>query len=248
MKIITAIIIDDEPKAIAILENKLKRHCPDVHIIATTQSPVEAVELINKLKPQLIFLDISMPEMTGFQMLQQIPNPDFEIIFATAFDQHAIQAIKHSAIGYLVKPIDNEELVIAVKTATKNIIEKTALLKNRFLLENLEVQKFQNKKIAIPATAGLEFVKIETITHCEGVDGYTKIHFTNHKPILSSSSIGHFVKLLNHDDFYLIHKSYLINVNHLERYLNDGYVELAGNHSLPVSRNKRADFLLRLKN
>lgn len=248
MDTINAVIIDDEPKAIAILENKLKRHCSQVQIIATTQSPLEGIALINKLEPQLVFLDISMPEMTGFQMLQQIPEPNFEVIFATAFDQYAIQAIKHSAIGYLVKPIDNEDLIIAVNTATKEISNRTALKKNKILIENLGVQKFQNKKVAIPATAGIEFIKIDLITHCEGVDGYTKIHFTDRKAILSSSSIGHFVRLLDHDDFYQIHKSYLVNLNHLERYLNDGYAELTGGHSLPVSRNKRAEFLMRLKN
>jgi len=244
---ITALLVDDEPKAIAILENKLQRHCPHVQVVASTQSASEALTLINKLAPQLIFLDISMPEMTGFELLKKMDKPDFEIIFATAYDQYAIEAIKHCAIGYLVKPIDNSDLVQAVHAAAENIAEKTALRKNKQLIENLGVQKFQKKKIVVPATTGLEFVVIDSITHCEGVDGYTKIHFNDKKPMLSSSSIGHFIKLLNHADFYQVHKSFLINLNHLERYLNEGYVVLAGNNTVPVSRSKRTDFLLHLK-
>ncbi|MDP5100068.1 MAG: LytTR family DNA-binding domain-containing protein [Nonlabens sp.] len=244
---ITALLIDDEPKAISILEDKLKRHCPQVQVVGSSQNPTEAIELIKNLTPQLIFLDISMPGMTGFELLKKFEKPDFEIIFATAYDQYAIEAIKHCAIGYLVKPIDNDDLVAAVHAASENIIEKSALAKNRQLIENLGVQKFQKKKIIIPATSGLEFVSIDTITHCEGVDGYTKIHFSDRKPILSSSSIGHFIKLLNHADFYQVHKSFLINLNHLERYLNEGYVVVTGDHTIPVSRSKRTDFLQHLK-
>lgn len=245
---ITALLVDDEPKAIAILENKLYRHCPQVQVIGRSQSPNEALHLIETLKPQLVFLDISMPEMTGFELLKKFKKPDFEIIFATAYDQYAIEAIKHCAIGYLVKPIDNVDLANAVLNAIENIEEKTSLVKNKQLIENLGVQKFQHKKIIVPATTGLEFIPIEVITHCEGVDGYTKLHFTDRKPLLSSSSIGHFTKLLNHADFYQVHKSFLINLSHLDRYLNEGYVVLAGNHTLPVSRGKRSDFLMHLKN
>lgn len=247
MKIKT-ILIDDERKALAILKNKIERMCPNVEVVAQTQSPNEAIELIKKLEPQLVFLDIAMPELSGFDVIKQFENPNFEIIFATAFDDYAIEAIKHCAIGYLVKPIDNTDLVNAVNNAIKNIEEKTALKKNKLLIENLGIQSFQDKKIVIPATDGLEFVKIVDIIFCEGVDGYTKIHFTNRKPILSSQSIGHFNKILNKKDFYLVHKSYLININFIEKYLNEGYVLLTENHKVPVSRNKRQNFLNSLKN
>lgn len=247
MKIKT-ILIDDERKAISILKNKIERLCPNLDIIAQTQNPKQGIELIKKLDPQLIFLDIAMPEINGFDVLKQFEKPSFEIIFATAFDDYAIEAIKHCAIGYLVKPIDNTDLVASVKNAILNIEEKTALQKNKQLIKNLEIQTFQNKKIVIPATDGLEFVKIANIVFCEGVDGYTKIHFTNKKPTLSSHSIGYFNKLLNHIDFYLVHKSFLININYVEKYLNEGYLLLSENHKIPVSRNRRQDFLKNLKN
>jgi two-component system LytT family response regulator len=245
--IINAILIDDERKALAILKNKIERLCPNVKIIAETQNPVEGIEFIKKLKPQLVFLDVAMPELSGFDLLSEIKNPNFEIIFATAFDNYAIEAIKHCAIGYLVKPVDNNDLVETVNKAIKNIEGKSALEKNKQLIENLGVQSFQNKKIVIPSQEGLEFVEIADIIHCEGVEGYTKIHFIHQKPILSSHSIGHFKKLLGNQSFYLIHKSHLINLSYIEKYLNEGYVVLSGNHKLPVSRNRRSGFLNSLK-
>ena len=245
---IRAVLIDDERKALAILKNKLERLCPSVEVIAETQIPEEGIKLIEKLKPELVFLDIAMPKMSGFDILAKITSPKFEIIFATAFDDYAIEAIKHCAIGYLVKPIDNEDLIITVNKAILNIEDKTALEKNKLLIENLGIQTFQKKKIVIPSQQGLEFVEINSIIFCEGTEGYTKIHFLKDKPILSSYSIGHFNKLLKNQDFYLIHKSYLININYIEKYLNEGYVVLKENYKLPVSRNRRSDFLSSLKN
>lgn len=244
---ITALLIDDEPKALAILKNKLERMCPNVEIIGETQHPEEGLELIKTISPQLIFLDVAMPGMSGFDMLMKIENPSFEIIFVTAFDNYAIDAINHCAIGYLVKPVDNQDLIFAVNKAIVNIEEKTALEKNKILIENLGVQTFQKKKIVIPTQVGLEFVKIKDIIHCEGEDGYTKIYFKNRKTMLSSNSIGHFNKLLGSHEFYLVHKSHLINLNHIEKYLNEGYVLLNDNHKIPVSRNRRSEFLSMLK-
>jgi two-component system LytT family response regulator len=188
-----------------------------------------------------------MPEMSGFDLLAKIENPWFEIIFVTAFDNYAIDAISHCAIGYLVKPVDNKDLVTTVNKAIQNIDERTALEKNRQLIENIGIQSFHNKKIVIPSQDGLEFVKIVDIIHLEGIDGYTKIQFSNKKPILSSNSIGHFYKLLENQNFYLVHKSHLINLDYIEKYLNEGSVILTNNIKIPVSRNRRMDFLQSLK-
>ena len=244
---INAIIIDDERKAIAILKNKLERFCPNVTVVAECQNPNDAVSIIEKLKPDLVFLDVAMPALSGFDVLAKIENPNFEIIFATAFDNYAIEAIKHCAIGYLVKPVDNNDLVEAVAKAFQNIEEKSALQKNKVLIENLGIQTFQNKKIVIPCTDGLEFVQIADIIHFQGDNGYTNIHFTNRKPILSSHSIGYFCKILENQSFYLIHKSHLINLSHIEKYLNEGYVILTDGYKLPISRTRRQEFLNSLK-
>ncbi|WGD35566.1 LytTR family DNA-binding domain-containing protein [Olleya sp. YS] len=244
---IKTILIDDERKALAILKNKLERLCPDIEIIAETQNPKDGIELIKTHNPDLVFLDIAMPELSGFDVLKHFEKPDFEIIFATAFDNYAIEAIKHCAIGYLVKPIDNTDLITAVTNAKNNIEEKSALFKNKQLIENLGIQTFQKKKIIIPSIEGLEFIKIEDILHCEGEAGYTKIHLKEGKPLLSSNSIGHFNRLLENNEFYLVHKSHVINLSYIEKYLNEGYVILTGNKKIPVSRNRRQDFLEKLK-
>ena len=247
MTTLTAILIDDERKALAILKNKIERLCPNISVIGETQNQKECINLIEDIKPQLVFLDVAMPEMSGFDLLSEIKNPSFEIIFVTAFDNYAIEAINHCAIGYLVKPVDNKDLITTVNKAIQNIEDKSALEKNKLLIENLGVQTFQYKKIVIPSQEGLEFVKISDIICCEGTNGYTTIHFLNRKSILSSNSIGHFNKILENQNFYLVHKSHLVNLDHIEKYLNEGYIILKNNLKIPVSRNRRSDFLNSLK-
>jgi two-component system LytT family response regulator len=243
-----AILIDDERKSLAILKNKLERMCPQVEVIAETQEPLQGLELIESLKPQLVFLDIAMPEMSGFDLLAEIEEPDFEIIFVTAFDNYAIDAINHCAIGYLVKPVDNEDLKNTVEKAIINIEQTTALKKNNLLLENLRNNTFQGKKIVIPTNEGLEIVSVVDVIHCEGVDGYTNLYFIDEKPILSSHSIGYFYKLLMEQGFYLVHKSHLVNLNHIKKYLKEGSLILTDGKEIPVSQKRRNDFLKILRN
>ncbi|MGB0427327.1 MAG: LytR/AlgR family response regulator transcription factor [Flavobacteriales bacterium] len=240
---ITSILIDDEPKALAILKNKLERLCPEIKIIGESQNPEEGLTLIETLKPQLVFLDIAMPGMSGFDLLSRIEKPDFELIFATAFDEFAIKAIQHSAIGYLMKPISNEELKDVVGRVAQSIDKKTALQKNKNLLENLEFANFQNKKIIVPITDGFECIKIENIIMCEGEQGYTRLHFTDRDSMLSSYSLGHFKDMLSDSSFFQAHKSFHINLDHVEKYLNTGTVVLTKDLSAPLSRAKKQEFL-----
>jgi len=240
---ITGLIIDDERKSIAILKSKIERFCPEIELIGSTESPEEGIKLIEQLKPQIVFLDIAMPIMSGFDLLSQIEQPSFEIIFVTAFDSYAIDAIRYCAIGYLVKPVDNDNLVIAVKNACLNIEKSTALEKNKQLVSNMKIASFAQKNIAIPIRDGFDFIKLEDIIHCEGTEGYTQIYCKNGKSILSSYNIGYYNKLLANHTFYLIHKSHLVNLNYISGYLNEGYVKLNNGKQLPVSRNRRSDFV-----
>lgn len=242
-----AYLIDDEHKALEILRSKLERYCPQLDIIGASQSPEKAIDEIEQLKPDLIFLDISMPEMTGFDLLKAIPNPTFEVIFVTAYDEFAIEAIRHCAIGYIVKPADKDDLIEAVHNAVENINRKESLERNKQLIENLGVQTFQKKKIVIPTQKGLEFIPIPNIIRCEGVDGYTTIYLKGGKKMLSSNSIGHFVKMLDNSLFYQVHKSHIINLDHIISYLNEGYIQLSEKHTVPVARSKRSDFLETLR-
>jgi two-component system LytT family response regulator len=245
MKVRT-LLIDDEPKSLSILENKIARLSPRLEVIGKTQDPEEGLELINQMKPDLVFLDIAMPKMSGFDLLEQIEDPSFEIIFATAFDEFAIDAIRYCAIGYLVKPIDNKDLVVAVEHAIQNMNKKNSLVKNQQLIENSKLDQ-SLKKIIIPDQEGFRFVKIQDIIRCAGKDGYTELYLLNGELFLSSYSIGYFVTLLKNDYFYSPHRSHLINMAHIEGYLNEGYVELVGNHKVPLSKSKKTDFMKQLK-
>ncbi len=240
---VRAFIIDDERKAISILKNKIIRITPQIEIAGEFQHPKEALEELKKNTPDLIFLDVTMPEMTGLELLKKVEKPSFEIIFVTAYGDFAIEAIKHCAIGYVMKPIINEDLKIAIENALRNIKQKTALQKNQQLVENMNVHQSNKQKIAIPSTKGLDFIRIQDIIRCEGTQGYTILHIKNHEQLVSSYSIGHFYKMLQNMNFFLTHKSHLINLNYLLHYDRSGYVKLSDNHNIPVARNRRDAFL-----
>lgn len=243
---INAVLIDDEKNALESLALKVSKYFPEITIKNTFQNPQKAVIEINKNRPDLVFLDIEMPVLSGFDVLSKIKNPDFEIIFVTAYSEYAIDAIKHCAIGYIVKPIDNDDLINAIKNALQNINQKTALEKNRLLLENLVNNN--NSTIIIPTQKGLSFININDVIRFEGIDGYTKIILKNASSILSSYSIGKFTKITALQNFYLIHKSHFININYLKEYLNEGYLIMSNDDKLPIAKSKRNDFLGKIKN
>ncbi len=238
-----AILVDDEAKALKSLQLKIQKLFPGIQIIAALQNPEEAVSIIEGQKPDLVFLDIEMPQLNGFDVLQRFHKPDFEIIFVTAYSEYALEAIQYCAIGYVMKPIDNEELVSAVENAKKNILLKTALQKNQTLIENLKAQQTSDSKIIIPSQKGLDFVKINEIIRCEGSDGYTKIYIRNAREILSSYSIGKFVKMLGNKNFCLIHRSHLVNLKFVSGYLNEGYISMENGDTLPISKTNRQKFI-----
>ncbi len=247
MNTIQAILVDDEEKALEGLQIKVNRFFPNIKILKSISNPEKAIEFINKLKPNLVFMDIEMPILSGFDVLSKINNPNFEIIFVTAYNNYAIEAIQHCAIGYVVKPIDNDELKAAITNAINNINQKTAFEKNVQLLEQLGANKTQTS-IAIPSQKGLSFIKIKDIIRFEGVDGYTKIIIKDKKALLSSYSIGKFCKILTNKPFFLCHKSHLINLEFVSSILKEGYIELSNQCSVPCAKSKRADLLQKMKN
>jgi len=246
MNKIQAILIDDEAKALESLALKVSRYFTEIEIIAQCSNPEKAIETINTKKPDLVFLDIEMPVYSGFDVLSKVAFPDFETIFVTAYNNYAIDAIKHCAIGYVVKPIDNDELKLAVNNAIKNIRQKTALEKNTQLLENLGVNTSKTS-LAIPTAKGLIFVKTANIIRFEGVDGYTQIICTDKKPVLSSYSIGKFVKTLENSFFFSPHKSHFINLNFVESILKEGSIYLKDGKTVPLTKSKRAELIARME-
>jgi two-component system LytT family response regulator len=241
-----AIIVDDEEKALKSLQIKVQNFFPKITIVAAIQDPTEAVLAIENKKPDLVFLDIEMPQLNGFDVLQKFTKPDFEIIFVTAYSDYAIEAIQHCAIGYVVKPIDNEDLKTAVTNAIKSIKLKNALAKNSTLIENLKNTQSNDTKIIIPYQKGLDFVKICDILRCEGEAGYTRIVLINAKEILSSYSIGKFVQMLSNKNFFSIHRSHLVNLKYVSGYLNEGYITMENGDNLPISKVNRQDFIERI--
>lgn len=240
---IKAVLIDDEPKALELLEDKIKQQFPQIEIIARYTDSQEALADMDKHKPDLLFLDIAMPRMNGFEFLKKIEKPTFEIIFVTAFGDYALEAIKHAAIGYIMKPVITEDLIHAVNNATIHIQRKNSANLNAYLKESLGNIDEKNKKLVIPYEEGLIFSEYSDIVRLEGENGYTRIFFTDEKDILSAYNIGYYYNLLSKRVFFQCHKSHIINLNYISRYLNEGIIELGPKHQVPVSRNKKAEFL-----
>jgi two-component system LytT family response regulator len=241
---ITAIIIDDEAKGRLALREKLSAYCPLVQVLAEACNGQEALLLIQHHKPQLVFLDIEMPRMNGFEMLNALPEKNFHVIFTTAYDQYAIRAIKYAAFDYLLKPIDIEEL----KTAVEKIdLKETNQTKKQveLLQQNIEHPKKQLNKLAIPTLDGLLFFDINDIIHLEANSNYTFIHFLGKPKITASKTLKEFEEILPESLFFRTHHSHLINLNYIKRYIkgDGGQIELQNGTYVDVSRRKKEEFL-----
>ena len=241
---INAIIIDDESKGRLALREKLSAYCPQIQIMAEATNGQEALILIHHHKPQLIFLDIEMPRMNGFEMLNELPDKNFHIIFTTAYDQYAIKAIKYAAFDYLLKPIDIEELRAAV---TKIEVQENNQTKKQveLLQQNMQQPKKQLSKLAIPTLDGLMFYNISDIIHLEANSNYTNIYLVNKIKITASKTLKEFEDLLPDDIFFRTHHSHLINLNYIKRYIkgDGGQIELQNGSFVDVARRKKEEFL-----
>jgi two-component system LytT family response regulator len=241
---ITAIIIDDELKGRTALRQKLKDYCPEVNILGEAESGAEGIRLIEQHHPKIVFLDIEMPQMNGFDMLQCVHAKSFHVIFTTAYDQYAIKAIKYAAFDYLLKPIDIEELKTAIaKAAQQNTIQYSGE-RLETLMQNLS-GKHQLQKIAIPTMEGLLFFNLSDILYMQAESNYTAIYFKDHPKLIASRTLGDFEELLPTDIFYRPHNSYLINLNYIKRYIkgDGGQIEMQNGHYVDVSRRKKEEFI-----
>ena len=242
---LNAILVDDEESSLSSLREKILRHCPQVNIIAACGSAQSAIEKIDTLQPDLIFLDIEMPVMNGFLMLQQLQFKDFELIFTTAYGHYAIKAIRFSALDYLMKPIDIEELKEAVKKAEDKKEHKNTRQQIGLLLENMLPKKSTYQRIAIPTAEGLQFIKLNEIIYLEANVNYTSFFLTGPEKYLASRTMKDFEEMLPADIFVRIHHSYIINKNFAEKYIRGegGQVVLSNGVVLDVAKRKKAEFL-----
>ena len=239
-----AVIIDDEAKGRLALKEKLKQYCPGVEVVAEASNGKEGIAAIEMHHPQIIFLDIEMPVMNGFEMLNNISDKNFHIIFTTAYDQYAIKAIKYAAFDYLLKPIDIEELKTSVlKLDTKETLQTGKQIE--LLQQNMQQPKKNLHKLAIPTLEGLFFYDINDVVHLEANSNYTHIHFLNKTKILASKTLKEFEELLPGDIFFRPHHSHLINLNYIKRYIkgDGGQIELQNGTYVDVSRRKKDEFL-----
>lgn len=242
---LNAILVDDEESNVSSLKEKLSRHCADINIVALCYNAADAIKAINALEPDVVFLDIEMPVMNGFLLLQNLTFRNFELIFITAYDHYAIKAIRFSALDYLVKPIEIEELKIAVEKAKEKRLNLNSALQLEILLENLQVKKNSFQKIAIPTTDGLQFIKINEILYLEANTNYTHVILTDSKKFVVCQTLKTFEDILPTNTFIRIHNSYIINKNFAEKYIRGegGQVVLSNGVTLDVSKRKKADFL-----
>lgn len=241
---IEAIIIDDENKGRMALRQKITDYCSDVDIVAEAADGAEGLAMIEKYKPNLVFLDIEMPKLNGFDMLQQIPNKDFHLIFTTAYDHYAIKAIKYAAFDYLLKPIDIDELKAAIEKI-KNFKTQDTNKQIELLNHNIKANKISLNKLAIPTLEGLCFYDIADLIYLEASSNYTNLYFGSNKKVVASKTLKDFEELLPEDLFFRPHHSYIINLKCITKYIkgDGGQIELSNGAVVDVSRRKKEEFL-----
>lgn len=245
---IRSIIVDDEYKSRESLRILVEDFCTGVRVEAQCQNIAEALKAIAELKPDLVFLDIQLQRETGFDLLTKFEDLEFEVIFTTAHAEYALKAFKFSAIDYLLKPIDIEELKGAIEKVEKSR-SKTIAQRLQQLLQNLNTGTTENYKLALPTSEGLIFVKVSDILYCEAASNYTEIVMVDDKKHIVSRTLKEYDDMLGEQNFFRIHHSYLVNLNGIKKYIRGegGYVVMNNNKSLQVSKRKKEGFLSRVK-
>lgn len=246
---IKALIVDDEQKARSILEHYITNFAPQVTEIKQADSAEAAEEILKTYQPGIVFLDVEMPHKNGFDFLVELKNPSFDVIFTTAYNQYAIQAIRFSALDYLLKPVDPDELSAAVARhleKQQSALQKKELFDN--LVKNIEKKEVKDFKIAVPSSEGVYFFMIDDILRLEADRSYTHIHLVNKRPFIASKTLKHFEDMLDEFNFIRTHKSHLVNPKHITRISNDNeFVLLTDGSKVEVSRRKKEEVQQQLK-
>ena len=245
MKKIRAVIVDDEYESRQTLLNFLVKYCPDVTVSGQAGSVAEAVSVIADLQPDLVFLDINMPAENGFQLFGKLQQHDFYTVFVTAYDEYALQAFKHHAVDYLLKPVDIHELIATVNRVVLLKDNKTKVHQLTALLDAFKQPVEKNLKIALPVTEGLIYVRTADIVRCEANSNYTYIHFENGKKIVVSRTLAVYEDALKGRGFARVHHHHLINLHHVEKYVRGrgGVVIMSDSKEIQVSQRKKDEFL-----
>jgi two-component system, LytTR family, response regulator len=243
---INCIIVDDEANNIKLLQNMLEIYYPAIKIVVTETDAEKGLLLIDEMEPQLVFLDVEMPKLTGFDILKKLEPIGFEVIFVTAYSHYAVEAFEHHATGYITKPINAEKLMAAVNNAVKRIEEKN-INKNLFTFLEQNNKQPSPDKIPLSTSNGLVFVKLADIMYCESSGNYTNFYLCDGKKIMVSRQLGEYEKLLPDTAFIRLHDKYIIQLSYIKEYIkgNGGDVVLENGKEIPVASRRKEDFLSR---
>lgn len=245
---IKAIIVDDELNAIKNLKWEIENFCSDITICDTFTNPLDAISAINYLQPDCVFLDIEMPEMDGFQLLNELNFRDFDLVITTAYDNHAIKAFREHAIDYLLKPIDSEDLIETVQRIRENK-KRNALGNEIKSMIRSFAPKIQTERLALSLIGKTVYVAMEDIVYCKANGNYSEIYFREAKKEMLSKKLKDIEEVTN-TSFFRVHNSYLVNINYIKEFVKtDGpYLVLKDGTNIPVSRSKKTDLLAVLGN
>jgi two-component system LytT family response regulator len=246
-----AIIVDDEAPCIETLEWDLKEYCPEVDVLATCRSGEEGLKAIEEWRPEILFLDIEMPGMNGFEMLKKVSSPQFAVIFTTAYDQYAIKAIKSSAVDYLLKPVDKDDLIQAVQKVKTRLSmvdhdQLTEDVKNKVEEVFMQYEKLTSvESVALPTSDGYEFVSVDSIVHCQSDSNYTHFYLADGSRIFISKTLKEVQHLLPESKFIRVHNSHLVNASHIRKYIRGqgGQVIMSNGQSIAVARAKKEELM-----
>jgi two-component system LytT family response regulator len=237
---IKAMIVDDEQASIDLLQWLIGQYCPDISTIKTARSVQEALPLIHSFQPDLIFLDIQMPHQSGFDLLTTIDNWNFEVVFTTAYNEFAIQAIRFSALDYLLKPIDEAELKKAVERfKAKRIYAPAGQILFRNFIQNISQGNKEKFKLALADTSEVKYVQLDEIIRLQAESNYTHIFIKGHKTFVSAKTLKEYDELLQGHHFLRVHKSHLVNPVHIESYDKTGILNMSDGSKVEVARRKK---------
>ena len=244
---IKAIIVDDEQYCCETIASLLDDNCPEVELLGIYHNGADALPAIRQHSPSLVFLDVEMPKMNGFEMLEQLVSINFDIIFTTSYDQYALKAIRFSAIDYLLKPIDREELQIAVQKVVQRS-QRTITQQVEILMQKLHQPAKSINKIALPTMEGLQMILVNSIISCEADSNYTILLLKGNKKVIVSTTLKEIEESLEDYSFARVHRSYLVNLNEVEKYIKGegGYLIMSDGSNIDVSRNKKENLLKKL--
>lgn len=250
MSNLKAVLIDDEKSSLQSLTFELNAYCPDVEVVAAFKDPKEGLFHIKSMPPDILFLDIEMPGMNGFDLLQELPAIDFVVIFVTAYDQFAIRAFEFNALDYLLKPVRKEKLIQAVKKVAdqqQQRLDKSGL---EALMQNIRLQMRGGiEQIALPTSDGFSMVHINDIAYLQADSNYTWVFLVSQKKYLIAKTLKDMEEMLRFPQYFRAHKSYLVNLNHVEKYVRGqgGYLVMKDSIQIPVARVQKTELMKMLK-